>query len=79
MPQPFRRVEFRRIGGQRKNFERAGVPGEKFQHLRRLLGQMNFSVQRPKTRLVQANPRKQNRWIRYTLPNLKKKPAPKGR
>ena len=48
-------------------------------HVRRLLGQMNFSVQRPKTRLVQADPYKQNRWIRYTHPNLKKKPAPKGR
>jgi transposase len=48
-------------------------------HVRRLLGQMNFSVQRPKTRLVQADPKKQNRWIRYTHPNLKKKPAPKGR
>jgi len=48
-------------------------------HVRRLLRQMNFSVQRPKTRLVQADPKKQNRWIRYTHPNLKKKPAPKGR
>ena len=48
-------------------------------HVRHLLKQMNFSVQRPKTRLVQANPQKQNRWIRYTHPNLKKTPGTKGR
>lgn len=48
-------------------------------HVRRLLGQWGFSVQRPTTRLVQADPRKQNRWIRYTRPNLKKTPAPKER
>ena len=48
-------------------------------HVRRLLKQLNFSVQRPKTRLVQADPRKQNRWIRYTHPNLKKTPGRKGR
>ena len=48
-------------------------------HVRRLLGQINFSVQRPKTRLVQADPKKQNRWIRYTHPNLKKTRGAKGR
>ncbi len=48
-------------------------------HVRRLLKQLNFSVQRPKTRLVQADPKKQNRWIRYTHPNLKKTPGAKGR
>lgn len=48
-------------------------------HVRHLLKQLNFSVQRPKTRLVQADPRKQNRWIRYTHPNLKKTPGKKGR
>jgi transposase len=48
-------------------------------HVRRLLKQLNFSVQRPKTRLVQADPKKQNRWIRYTHPNLKKTPETKGR
>jgi len=48
-------------------------------HVRRLLKQLNFSVQRPKTRLVQADPRKQNRWIRDTRPNLKKTPGAKGR
>jgi transposase len=48
-------------------------------HVRRLLKRLNFSVQRPKTRLVQADPKKQNRWIRYTHPNLKKTPGAKGR
>jgi putative transposase len=48
-------------------------------HVRHLLKQLNFSVQRPKTRLVQADPRKQSRWIRYTHPNLKKTPGKKGR
>ena len=47
-------------------------------HVRRLLRQLNFSVQRPKTRLVQADPQKQNRWIRYTHPNLKKSPQRGG-
>ncbi len=48
-------------------------------HVRHLLKQLHFSVQRPKTRLVQADPKKQNRWIRYTHPNLKKTPGAKGR
>jgi transposase len=48
-------------------------------HVRHLLKQLNFSVQRPKTRLVQADPKKQNRWIRYTHPNLKKTPEMKVR
>ncbi len=48
-------------------------------HVRRLLKQLNFSVQRPKTRWVQADPKKQNRWIRYTHPNLKKTPGAKER
>lgn len=47
--------------------------------VRHLLKRLNFSVQRPKTRLVQADPKKQNRWIRYTRPNLKKTPGMKGR
>ena len=46
-------------------------------HVRKLLKRLGFSVQRPTTELVQADPRKQNKWIRYTYPNLKKKPAPK--
>jgi transposase len=48
-------------------------------HVRRLLKQLNFPVQRPKTRLAQADPKKQNRWICYTHPNLKKPPGAKGR
>lgn len=48
-------------------------------HVRHLLKGLNFSVQRPTTRLVQADPKKQNRWIRYTQPNLKKTPGAKGR
>ena len=48
-------------------------------HVRHLLKGLNFSVQRPKTHLVQADPNKQNRWIRYTHPNLKKTPGAKGR
>jgi transposase len=47
-------------------------------HVRRLLKQLDFSVQRPKTRLVQADPKKQNRWIRYTHPNLKKNARREG-
>jgi len=47
-------------------------------HVRKLLKEMGFSVQRPTTKLVQADPAKQNKWTRYTYPNLKKKPAPKG-
>jgi transposase len=43
-------------------------------HVRRLLNQLGFSMQRPTTKLVQADPQRQNRWIRYTRPNLKKKP-----
>jgi transposase len=45
-------------------------------HVRKLLHRLGCSVQRPTTRLVQADPRKQNRWIRYTYPNLKKTPKP---
>ena len=58
-----------------EEFEVSYHPG----HVRHLLKQLNFSVQRPKTRLVQADPKKQNRWIRYTHPNLKKTPGAKGR
>ena len=47
-------------------------------HVRKLLKALGCSVQRPTTRLVQADPRAQNKWVRYTYPNLKKKPAAKG-
>ena len=46
-------------------------------HVRKILKQLGFSVQRPTTQLVQADPRKQNKWVRYTYPNLKKKPLVK--
>ena len=47
-------------------------------HVRKLLHQLGCSVQRPTTRLVQADPHEQHKWVRYTYPNLKKKPAAKG-
>lgn len=48
-------------------------------HVRKLLRQLGYSVQRPTTRLVQASAAKKNRWVRYTYPSLKKKPVPKKR
>jgi transposase len=57
-----------------EEFEVTYHPG----HVRKLLKELGFSLQRPTTELVRADPRKQNRWIRYTYPNLKKKPGPKG-
>jgi transposase len=48
-------------------------------HVRKLLKELGFSLQRPTTRLAQADPKQQNRWIRYTYPNLKKKPARRRR
>ena len=43
-------------------------------HVRKLLKDLGCSVQRPTTRLVRADPRAQNKWVRYTYPNLKKSP-----
>jgi transposase len=48
-------------------------------HVRKLLKQLGYSVQRPTTRLVQADLARKNRWVRYTYPRLKKKPGAKGR
>lgn len=48
-------------------------------HVRKLLHQTGCSVQRPTTRLVQADPKAQRKWTRYTYPNLKKTPKPKAR
>ena len=48
-------------------------------HVRKLIDQLGFSVQRPKRNLAKADPAKQDRWHRYTYPNLKKKHAPKKR
>jgi transposase len=44
-------------------------------HVRKLLHQLGFSVQRPRRTLARANPEKQDRWHRYTYPNIKKKPV----
>ena len=44
-------------------------------HVRKLLKSLGCSVQRPTTRLVRADPREQNKWVRYTYPNLKKSPV----
>lgn len=43
-------------------------------HVRRLLRGLGFSVQRPQRILARADRAAQNRWRRYTYPNLKKKP-----
>lgn len=48
-------------------------------HVRKLLKQMGYSLQRPTTRLVQADPVQKRKWVRYTYPNLKKTPKAKGR
>ncbi len=48
-------------------------------HVRKLLKKIGFSVQRPTYKLINADPKKKNKWIRYTYPNLKKKPLKKGR
>ncbi|HVH69845.1 MAG TPA: IS630 family transposase [Candidatus Dormibacteraeota bacterium] len=48
-------------------------------HVRKLLQQLGYSVQRPTTRLVQADLRQQRKWVRYTYPNLKKTPKAKAR
>ena len=41
-------------------------------HVRKLLRQIGFSVQRPTVSLIRAEEKTKNRWIRYTFPNLKK-------
>jgi len=59
----------------REEFDRSYHPG----HVRKLLRQMDYSVQRPTTRLVQADLRQKRKWTRYTYPHLKKTPKGKGR
>ncbi len=44
-------------------------------HVRKILYSLNYSVQRPKRVLAKADPEKQNKWRRYTYPNIKKKSA----
>jgi transposase len=48
-------------------------------HVRKILKKIGFSVQRPTYRLVNADAKKKNKWIRYTYPNLKKTPKKKVR
>ena len=48
-------------------------------HVRKVLHRWGCSVQRPTAKLVQADPKEQNKWVRYTYPNLKKTPNGKGR
>ena len=43
-------------------------------HVRKLLHALGCSVQRPTTRLVQADPAAQNKWVRYTYPLPKYSP-----
>jgi len=42
-------------------------------HIRKLLHELGFSVQRPRRVLARADAQKQDRWHRRTYPNLKKK------
>jgi len=42
-------------------------------HVRKILYALNYSLQRPKRVLTNADPEKQNKWRRYTYPNIKKK------
>ena len=42
-------------------------------HVRKLLQQLGYSVQRPTTKLVQADVKQHRKWVRYTYPNLKKR------
>lgn len=48
-------------------------------HVRRILSDLDFSLQRPKRVLAKADPVRQNRWRRYLSPRIKKKPARKER
>ncbi len=43
-------------------------------HVRKLLRDLGFSVQRPRRVLARADAEEQDRWHRRTYPNLKKKP-----
>jgi transposase len=43
-------------------------------HIRRILHNLNFTMQRPKRVLANADRVLQNKWTRYTYPNIKKKP-----
>jgi transposase len=47
-------------------------------HVRKLLAQMGFSVQRPQRTLARADAEARDRWHRYTYPSIKKKPGRQG-
>ena len=47
-------------------------------HVRKLLHEIGFSVQRPRRKLARADVEKQSRWRRYILPALKKTLKPKA-
>jgi transposase len=46
-------------------------------HVSKILHELGFSVQRPRKILARADQEKQSRWVRYTYPNIKKKPKQK--
>ena len=48
-------------------------------HVRKILKNLGFSVQRPTVKLAKADPKEQRSWIRYTYPNLKQTPKQKER
>jgi transposase len=43
-------------------------------HVRKILHDLDFSVQKPKRVLARANEEHKNKWRRYIYPNIKKKP-----
>ena len=47
-------------------------------HVRKILADIGFSVQRPKRVLARADPKAQNRWRRYTYPKLTKRALEDG-
>lgn len=56
-----------------EEFERTYHP----HHVCKILEKLDFSVQRPKRLLARADPDQQDRWHRYTYPDLKKTPGTK--
>ena len=48
-------------------------------HVRKILHQIGFTIQRPKRQLARADRGEQDRWHRYTYPSLKKKLVKKER
>lgn len=47
-------------------------------HIRRLLDDLGFSIQRPKRKLILADPIKQNIWINQTFPSIKRRAVLNG-